>query len=679
MSTERTEAPWETPRGEATAVDKALQLAALGLHVGPAFRRGRSKGTTTPKGFYDYSTDPDTIRDLYARYGGNEVGVWAGPSGIQFGDIDVAKENGFRTLDNQEIDYVAPFSYSTPSGGQHIVYATPEGQGELGPAAPIRGMPGVDRRSGNSLAIWYGPVPTAEEWKTVLNTPAPDWLQGPTKNMTSTTRTERVHAVEDADVSEWLRKLTGGPVQDELLSSTEHYDEARDALLRLAIHTRMFPTWPGGRATFEALADGYIDSPVSSTPEEDRPGKILGMLKWVLGATSDIGDYTGALEWAGAVTNIAKTTHLLALQAEEEAQAESHGWEPEDFSDVLDGSFEMTEPTVLRREDGVCLFYPGMVNELHGASESGKSWIAQYAAVQQVNAGHKVVYLDYESARNIVVGRMRLMGAKKDKLLEHFKYYRPDSRPTATVATRELFKKVASEPASLVVIDGVTEALAQAGLASKDNDDIPKFYAELPKALARGTGAAVVLIDHIAKATGEDARHALGAQHKLAAIDGAAYLIDIDRQPALGRVGQLLMKVAKDRNSFVRQNSDPDASGRMALSAEVELDSSVPGATHVRVKAWSNAGALAKIARVRSTELEAVLAVYREHDYFSSAKKVREAYQAMHGADIDGKKLKELMEDLEERGQIAVDRSGSPKVGYPSKLVVKAGEEASHV
>ena len=70
-----------------------------------------------------------------------------------------------------------------------------------------------------------------------------------------------------------------------------------------------------------------------------------------------------------------------------------------------------------------------------------------------------------------------------------------------------------------MVIDGVTEAMTMHGLELKDNADVAKFVELLPRPLAR-MGAAVVLVDHVAKDTGGRGRFAIGAPHKLAGIDG---------------------------------------------------------------------------------------------------------------------------------------------------------------
>jgi len=102
--------------------------------------------------------------------------------------------------------------------------------------------------------------------------------------------------------------------------------------------------------------------------------------------------------------------------------------------------------------------------------------------------------------------------------------------------------------------DGVTEAMSLQGLELKDNADVAKFVVLLPRSLAR-MGGAVVLVDHVAKDRNGRGRFAIGAQHKLAGIDGAAYSIEVIRPFGRGMRGLSRLTVTKDRPGFVRPNA----------------------------------------------------------------------------------------------------------------------------
>jgi hypothetical protein len=63
------------------------------------------------------------------------------------------------------------------------------------------------------------------------------------------------------------------------------------------------------------------------------------------------------------------------------------------------------------------------------------------------------------------------------------------------------------------------------GLDLLDNKDVATWLSRLPRRIA-DLGPAVILIDHVTKSREGRDRWAIGAQHKLAGIDGAAYTID---------------------------------------------------------------------------------------------------------------------------------------------------------
>jgi hypothetical protein len=72
--------------------------------------------------------------------------------------------------------------------------------------------------------------------------------------------------------------------------------------------------------------------------------------------------------------------------------------------------------------------------------------------------------------------------------------------------------------ATLAVIDSVTEAMSLLGLNPYDSTETAEFFAQLPRPLAEG-GAAVVLLDHVVKDRDNRGRWAIGAQHKMAGSD----------------------------------------------------------------------------------------------------------------------------------------------------------------
>lgn len=252
------------------------------------------------------------------------------------------------------------------------------------------------------------------------------------------------------------------------------------------------------------------------------------------------------------------------------------GWDPIDLSDFYNGDHEPPTATLLLREDGVGLLYPGMTHSLHGESESGKSMVAQAEAVFQAEAGNRVLYLDYEADPGSVVERLRLMGLTRDGL-GCIDYLRPEVDFGSSESTQSAFDVLMGQRYGLAVIDGVTEALLQAPVKARStgglggNDDVAAWHNRLPRLIAERTGAAVVQIDHVAKGP-DGGRFAIGGQAKMASITGAAYLCMPVSPLGRGQVGELALYVAKDRHGYVRPRSGPMDKNRLQLTASVSVD-----------------------------------------------------------------------------------------------------------
>ncbi|MEH3076197.1 MAG: bifunctional DNA primase/polymerase [Quadrisphaera sp.] len=255
-------------------------------------------------------------------------------------------------------------------------------------------------------------------------------------------------------------------------------------------------------------------------------------------------------------------------------------WARIDLTAYLDGTHKPQKPELLRRSDGVALLYAGRVHSFHGESESGKSWAGLVAARACLTDGQRVVMLDYESDAATVVSRLLLMGTPASAIAEHFDYLRPEAGPNASEADRAAWFDLLSRPAALAIIDGVTEALATVGRASIDNDEITQWVRELPRRIAQRTGAAVVMVDHVTKDADNRGRFAIGGQAKMAALDGAAYVVEVLQPLGVGLRGCLALRVGKDRPGMVRPHAGAyRKSDRTQEAAVLTIDSTQPGTT----------------------------------------------------------------------------------------------------
>lgn len=249
-------------------------------------------------------------------------------------------------------------------------------------------------------------------------------------------------------------------------------------------------------------------------------------------------------------------------------------WAPIDLTPILNGTWQRPHPTLLTRTDGPALLYPGKIHTVFGESESGKSWVAQHASARTLTNGGTVTYIDFESDALDIIDRLTNLGATPDILGSgRFAYIQPDASPLL-FNEQTAFAELLATPRDLVILDGVTEALGIHGKSSLDNDEITAWMRQVPRAIAKTTGAAVILIDHVVKSTLDRGRFPIGGQAKMAAIDGAAYLIEPTSALGAGLAGELTIRVAKDRPGAVRAHAgDWRKTDRTQEAARFTLDS----------------------------------------------------------------------------------------------------------
>ena len=276
-------------------------------------------------------------------------------------------------------------------------------------------------------------------------------------------------------------------------------------------------------------------------------------------------EFTEVVQWA--VANAEPDTSCTGHRSAAVTTA-GGDWDEMDLGQVLDNPTRPV-PSLMTRTDGVSLLYPGLVHSLSGESESFKSGVMQWETVCLLARGEPVLYIDFESDPHSVIERLTSMGATTQQIRDHFHYVRPNSGFQPTHLDR-----LGDRPYRLAVIDGVTEALSLSGGDTNSADSVARLYQQLPHQIATRYGAAVVLIDHVSKSRETRGRFSIGSQHKLAAISGAAYLLEPKTPLARESRGSLLLKIAKDRPGVVRQScSGFDASDRTQAAATIIVDS----------------------------------------------------------------------------------------------------------
>jgi hypothetical protein len=235
-------------------------------------------------------------------------------------------------------------------------------------------------------------------------------------------------------------------------------------------------------------------------------------------------------------------------------------WQPVDLTAALDGTYEPPRAEVGQRTDEVGLFYPGRQHTISSESEGGKTWLALTAVAQELNAGNGCLFVDFEDDEGGVVGRLLALQVDPKLIRDRFAYLRPEHPIGGIVHQTDLVAVLGDLRPTLAIVDGVTEAMTLHDLDPLSNTDVAKFGRLLPARLA-AAGAAVVSLDHVPKSTDNRGRYAIGAQHKLAGLNGAAFVLT-SRQPfGVGITGRSTLLIAKDRPGQLRRHALPSGEG----------------------------------------------------------------------------------------------------------------------
>ena len=237
------------------------------------------------------------------------------------------------------------------------------------------------------------------------------------------------------------------------------------------------------------------------------------------------------------------------LDARRREKAPPEDWQPVNLGPILAGETVDESPSILRRTDDIGLLYPGKTHALYAEPEGIKTWLALAACHEQIQLGEPVLFLDFEDSAVGVVGRLRSLGCTDEQIDRLFVYVRPESPATPAVVS-----ELPGIGATLAVLDGVTEAMTLQGWEIGDNSDVARFIELLPRPLAR-MGAAVWMLDHVTKDRNGRGRYAIGGQHKLAGLSGAAYSSEVIHPFGRGMAGLSRLTVTKDRPGFVRPHS----------------------------------------------------------------------------------------------------------------------------
>lgn len=249
----------------------------------------------------------------------------------------------------------------------------------------------------------------------------------------------------------------------------------------------------------------------------------------------------------------------LAAEAALPADLDSRaGWKPVDLTDVLNGTYEPVLPTLGRRHDGIRVLYPGKEHAIAAEPECAKTWWALLQVMDIIKSGGRVVYVDFEDDERTIVGRLLALGLLKSRLTpaaNQFRYVRPEG-PHQLGWLLDLLDFGEGLYSTLAVYDGVTEGMQLWGLDPL-NQNAAAMWRQLLIKPALAVGSATLATDHVVKDREKRGGYAIGAQHKLAGLNGVQFLMEKVDPFGRGLKGRSRVLVSKDRNGGLRQHGVP--------------------------------------------------------------------------------------------------------------------------
>lgn len=661
-------------------LETALQLAANGISVVPVATDGSKRpGIPSWKEFQNRRATPDELLAWFSNAEG--VGVICGSisgnlemlelegravaSKMHLDIAEIARNSGLENLWNKlNSGYVE----TTPSGGLHWLYRI---DGEVPGNTKLARRPGENggidvlaETRGEGGFVIVAPTngschPSGGAWTMLIGAPS---------SIPTITREERdaLHhlfsmfdEIPKAEyIAEEIKTKPDGP-----LSPGDDYNKkvSWSQILEPLGWTKVYTTrdgviaWrrPGksegvSATTNHAGTDKFYCFTTSSIFESET-------------SYSKFGAYA-LIEHGGDFRQAAKALRALGYGESRELQTlATPDYNPsgvqmhdEDGNVIVDSSWipkQITEyqieadvePSMLRREDGNAILYPGKINAIFGESESGKTWVALEAVRQELTAGNHVFYIDFEDSARGILNRLNTLKTPTERFTAFF-YANPDTPHTPAIS-EALMASLAEFRPSLVVLDGVNAAMNLMGLDLEKNKDATEFSQKILRPL-RSFGSGILTIDHVTKSKDTRGNYAIGAQAKRADIDGVAISVSVEQPFGRGIDGALSLTVTKDRPGFVRAIC-PDAKTLGIANIKSQPDGSIK---------LSISGGTVKIS-TREQKMETVSNLLLRTGYEMGRNEIAE-HLRREGHSIANDDLKSVIDSLVVKGAISHRKDG---------------------
>ena len=224
-----------------------------------------------------------------------------------------------------------------------------------------------------------------------------------------------------------------------------------------------------------------------------------------------------------------------------------------DLREYIENGCEPELPTVADVGIRTGMLYAGRINEIHGEPGTGKSNVAIALSNAVMKSGGTVLYIDPEDVPAGFTRRSLQLGAEPDDLINRCKYLN-DSAPGEILLAQRW--AMLHKP-TLVVIDGMAECMAAAGLNEDKAEEVLNFIQQEIRPFAEKAGAAVLISDHVTKSWEDRGLWSRGSGAKMGRYDGVSYALSLIDAYSPGVAGSVLLTVAKDRNGGVGVKGRP--------------------------------------------------------------------------------------------------------------------------
>lgn len=259
----------------------------------------------------------------------------------------------------------------------------------------------------------------------------------------------------------------------------------------------------------------------------------------------------------------------------DESDQQRSSWLNVDFADALNGTLDPVLPDVLPIDGGPHhIFYRGRLNTIVGESETLKTWTALIACLTEIQTGNTVWWFDGEDTVTTSLSRLRALGAADQQLLDYFRWWGPDTRPSQ-LEWLALLDQLHQDRPSLITVDSFDEMAGWWGITDtwRTENVIPLH--QTWRQLSRPHNSAVVFIDHQPKNKEGGSRWAGGSQRKISGLDGISIVQEGISPFGQNRRGRAKVTIGKDRPGGLRGNVQNDGKTIGVLDMESFPDGSI--------------------------------------------------------------------------------------------------------